>query len=113
MFANVTVPIPASLSKSAAQTPGWARPDKKVSANTLRRIQPAYYGMVKCIDDNIGKILAALRETDVLEKTIVVFTSDHGDLCGEHGKLNKGTRTRVRRASPSSCITRSAFQRAP
>ena len=90
MFANTPVPIPASLAKTPAQTPGWARPDRKVNARTLRRIQPAYYGMVKCIDDNVGKILAALRERGVLERTVVVFTADHGDLCGEHGRLNKG-----------------------
>ena len=51
---------------------------------------PAYYGMVKCIDDNVGRILDTLRENDLLENTIVVFTADHGDLCGEHGRLNKG-----------------------
>jgi arylsulfatase A-like enzyme len=46
--------------------------------------------MVKCIDDNVGKILDTLRQLDLLDRTIVVFTSDHGDLCGEHGRLNKG-----------------------
>jgi arylsulfatase A-like enzyme len=38
----------------------------------------------------VGEILDVLREQRLLEKTIVVFTSDHGDLCGEHGRLNKG-----------------------
>jgi arylsulfatase A-like enzyme len=49
-----------------------------------------YFGMVKCIDDNVGKILDALRSAGVLEDTIVVFTSDHGDMCGQHGLRNKG-----------------------
>lgn len=49
-----------------------------------------YFGMVKCIDDNVGKVLATLRETGLLEKTFIVFTSDHGDMCGEHGRDNKG-----------------------
>ena len=51
---------------------------------------PRYFGMVKCIDDNVGKILEALRAAGVMENTIVVFTADHGDMCGEHGKVNKG-----------------------
>jgi arylsulfatase A-like enzyme len=51
---------------------------------------PAYYGMVKCLDDNIGKILNTLRKNNQIKNTIIVFTSDHGDLCGEHGRLNKG-----------------------
>ncbi|MDO8545199.1 MAG: sulfatase [Opitutaceae bacterium] len=49
-----------------------------------------YFGMVKCIDDNVGKLLATLRATGVLERTFIVFTSDHGDMCGEHGRQNKG-----------------------
>jgi len=49
-----------------------------------------YFGMVKCIDDNVGKILNALRAAGVADRTIVVFTADHGDMCGEHGRNNKG-----------------------
>ncbi|MCB1093580.1 MAG: sulfatase-like hydrolase/transferase, partial [Verrucomicrobiae bacterium] len=49
-----------------------------------------YFGMVKCVDDNVGRLLAALRETGQLDRTIVLFTSDHGDMCGEHGRYNKG-----------------------
>ena len=49
-----------------------------------------YYGMVKCIDYNIGKLMDTLARNGIDENTIVVFTSDHGDLLNEHGKLNKG-----------------------
>ena len=49
-----------------------------------------YFGMVKCIDDNVGRILDHLRENKLLDNTIIVFTADHGDLCGEHGRHNKG-----------------------
>lgn len=49
-----------------------------------------YFGMVKCIDDNVGRILAFLEENGLEDNTIVVFTSDHGDLMGEHKKHNKG-----------------------
>ncbi len=89
MYENVEVPIPASLQKTRAQSPAWGR-NAGVTAAQLRRIMPKYYGMVKCIDDNVGRILTALRERDLVDNTIVVFTSDHGDLCGEHGRLNKG-----------------------
>ena len=63
-----------------------------VSAKGQGRLEnmSRYFGMIKCIDDNVGKILKALRDAGVLEKTIVVFTSDHGDMCGEHGRNNKG-----------------------
>jgi arylsulfatase A-like enzyme len=49
-----------------------------------------YFGMVKCIDDNVGKLMAGLRAAGVLERTAVVFTADHGDMCGERGLNNKG-----------------------
>lgn len=90
MYDGVDVPIPATLSKTAEQTPGWAVKDKGVNEKNLRKIMPRYYGMVKCIDDNVGKILNSLRSRKLLDKTIIVFTADHGDLCGEHGRLNKG-----------------------
>ena len=51
---------------------------------------PKYFGMVKCIDDNVGRILHLLEQTGALDQTLIVFTLDHGDLCGEHGRLNKG-----------------------
>ncbi|MEE8451784.1 MAG: sulfatase [Thermoguttaceae bacterium] len=52
--------------------------------------QSKYYGMVKCIDDNVGKILQALRADGLIDSTIVIFTADHGDLRGEHHRHNKG-----------------------
>lgn len=89
MYQDVTVPIPVSLKRKAAQIPKWGEP-QGVTAQKLQKLMRQYYGMVKCIDDNVGRILEELRRHDLLEKTIVVFTSDHGDLCGEHGRLNKG-----------------------
>ncbi len=53
--------------------------------NSLRQ----YFGMVKCIDDNIGKLLSYLDNAGIAEDTIVAFTSDHGDMLAEHGKFNK------------------------
>jgi arylsulfatase A-like enzyme len=76
----------------SAQSPGRNLPNyASTLAGTFTKAQMAlYFGMVKCIDDNVGRILAALREAGVLERTFIVFTSDHGDLCGEHGRDNKG-----------------------
>ncbi|MDE0818936.1 MAG: sulfatase-like hydrolase/transferase, partial [Pirellulaceae bacterium] len=49
MYANVKVPIPLTLQRQAAQIPNWGKPANGVSAAQLRKIMPAYYGMVKCI----------------------------------------------------------------
>ena len=90
-YADVTVPVPAStLNKTREQTPFWAAKTPKLTADTVRSLMPKYFGMVECLDDNIGRILQTLRKHQILDRTIIAFTSDHGDLCGEHGRLNKG-----------------------
>ena len=89
MYADVNVPIPMTLIRKPEQIPAWGKP-AGVKPEQLRKLMRNYYGMVKCIDDNVGKILETLRSHKLLDRTIVVFTSDHGDLCGEHGRLNKG-----------------------
>ncbi|MEG0768058.1 MAG: sulfatase-like hydrolase/transferase, partial [Clostridia bacterium] len=48
-----------------------------------------YYGMVSQIDDAIGQLLEGLSQCGQLEDTLIVFTSDHGDLCGNHRMLDK------------------------
>lgn len=89
MYEDVAVPIPTTLTRRPEQIPAWGKP-AGVKPEQLRKLMRNYYGMVKCIDDNVGQILDSLREQKLLDRTIIVFTSDHGDLCGEHGRLNKG-----------------------
>ena len=59
----------------------------ELNQTALRHI----FGMVKCIDDNVGRILQYLEDNKLSQNTIVIFTSDHGDSMGEHAKHNKGT----------------------
>jgi arylsulfatase A-like enzyme len=47
------------------------------------------YGMIEYIDAGIGRILATLDRLDATEDTIIVFTSDHGDMMGDHGLMLK------------------------
>lgn len=89
MYKDVAVPIPVSLTRKPEQIPAWGKP-AGVKPAQLQNLMRNYYGMVKCIDDNVGEVLETLRQHKVLERTVIVFTSDHGDLCGEHGRLNKG-----------------------
>ena len=48
-----------------------------------------YYGLVKEIDDWVGKILDKLDEHNLTENTLVIFTSDHGEMLGAHGMREK------------------------
>lgn len=45
----------------------------------------AYYGMTSYLDDKVGRIMHALEACDLRDDTIVVFTSDHGEMLGERG----------------------------
>lgn len=48
-----------------------------------------YYALVKEVDDWVGEILDKLDELDLTENTLVVFTSDHGEMLGSHGLRGK------------------------
>ena len=48
-----------------------------------------YYQLQRTVDEEIAKVLAALRATKAYENTIVVFSSDHGDMLGAHGGMHQ------------------------
>lgn len=49
-----------------------------------------YYGMISMVGDQVGRIVGLLRSRGQLENTIIVFTSDHGDMMGAHRLMQKG-----------------------
>jgi arylsulfatase A-like enzyme len=49
-----------------------------------------YYAQIANLDDNIGRMFEALEQTGQLNDTIIFYFSDHGDLMGSHGMMNKG-----------------------
>lgn len=55
----------------------------------LRRIKARYWGLNSLVDTHAGRILQALADTGQSDNTIIVFTSDHGDMMGSHGLMNK------------------------
>ncbi|MCL4546039.1 MAG: sulfatase-like hydrolase/transferase [Chloroflexi bacterium] len=62
------------------------------SANrrVVQEMRAQYYGNISLIDDRIGRILDVLAQRDWLQNTWVIYTSDHGELLGDHGLLWKG-----------------------
>ncbi len=92
MYSNIKFEDPRTMYPTPEQTPGWLniRGKKNSGKKVKQQAMAQYFGMVKCIDDNVGRILNHLKENNLEENTIVVFTSDHGDLLYEHQKLNKG-----------------------
>ena len=60
------------------------------SPEDIRRWRAHYYANISLIDEGIGKMLAALEAHGSLERTLIIFTSDHGDSLGDHGLPFKG-----------------------
>lgn len=55
----------------------------------MRNARAHYTGLVKQINEEVGRIVDTLRCNDLLEKTVIIFTNDHGDHLGDHGVEGK------------------------
>ena len=60
------------------------------SERQLRDLIANYYGMISLIDHQVGRLKLALRDLDLLDNTLIVYSTDHGDWLGDHGLLLKG-----------------------
>jgi arylsulfatase A-like enzyme len=56
----------------------------------FRRLRANYYGLVTMVDNAFARIMRALEASGQADHTIVVYTSDHGDMCGDHSLMQKG-----------------------
>lgn len=65
------------------------RDQLEVTPEHVRNARHGYYAMISCIDDKIGRVLEVLDETGLRDNTIVIFTSDHGEMLGERGMWYK------------------------
>lgn len=63
---------------------------RKVSDSDARLGRAYYYSLVKLIDNEMGRVLEALDRLELSENTLIVFTTDHGELLGDHGMWMKG-----------------------
>lgn len=68
---------------------GIRKADRLRDPDSLRRVRRAYYALVTYVDHKVGELLDALEETGFAENTVVIFTSDHGDMLGERGMVQK------------------------
>ncbi|WP_190279478.1 arylsulfatase [Ornithinibacillus gellani] len=55
----------------------------------LQRAQAAYYALITHIDHQIGRFIQAMQEYGVYNDTVILFTSDHGELMGDHHLFRK------------------------
>ena len=55
----------------------------------IQRMRRHYYAKVTTVDEQVGKVLAALEDKGYLENSLLVFCSDHGELLGDHAQAYK------------------------
>ena len=67
----------------------WGYIDPTDKKRWLRHLD-YYVKLQQMADESLGTVLGALEETGAYDDTIVIFTSDHGDMCGSHGLRSKG-----------------------
>ena len=98
LYREADIPMPAAAMPYEAQDPhscrildscDWRR--FGVTERHVRDARHAYFAAISYLDEKIGELLATLATCRFAENTIVVFTSDHGDMLGERGLWFKMT----------------------
>jgi arylsulfatase A-like enzyme len=87
--ADVMAPVRSNDEKAAPHPLYQAFMDERFSKAFSRdevrtRVIPAYMGLIKQIDDQMGVLFSFMEEQGLMENTMIVFTSDHGDYLGDH-----------------------------
>ena len=94
MYPPETIPVPGSIRDPLTHSPYRLRSQQNdqvryKDAGRIQQMRSIYYGMVKEVDDWIGEILQKLDELGLADNTLVIFTSDHGEMLGDHGMHSK------------------------
>ncbi|MCI8624218.1 MAG: arylsulfatase [Provencibacterium sp.] len=88
LYENRTLPAPVTGEWDAEHRDADASaPDAwhgKHSDRETARARQAYYGSITHLDQQIGRVLMYLKKKGLLEDTLILFTSDHGDMLGDH-----------------------------
>lgn len=94
--AEIEIPtLPANLEQTYSQMDRWLNTvhgtdhPLLTDPDSLRKLRRSYYALVTYIDRKVGDLVEALERTGQAEETIIVFTSDHGDMLGEKRMVQK------------------------
>lgn len=79
---EVVLPVEGEVETSSPRL----RENPEKYRETYRLLRASYLAMIEIVDENIGRLLQTLEARGVLDKTLIVFTSDHGTMLGDLGK---------------------------
>ena len=89
LFKEVPFPVPVNYKDGMDKPYGDEWSDIPKSPALIDEWMRVYYAMTANIDWNIGRLQAAIAQAGIEENTILVFTSDHGEMFGAHGRMKK------------------------
>lgn len=97
------IPLPNYVEGELENKPSWQQFDhegayghragyshSEMTEKDHRLVKASYWAMCELIDEQVGRMLEKLEETGQIDNTIVIFTSDHGEMLGDHGIYLKG-----------------------
>ncbi|MCL5744663.1 MAG: sulfatase-like hydrolase/transferase [Acidobacteria bacterium] len=93
MYPDRDIPLPKNFRHDMTHSPYREKAARMAPYHIPENVQcglSIYYGMVKEVDDNVGRLLRRLDENGLTDNTLVVFMSDHGEMMGSHGMGSKG-----------------------
>lgn len=63
----------------------YDRGELNITDEHILKARHAYYSNISYVDERIGEVLEALKRAKVMDNTVIIFCTDHGDMIGEHG----------------------------
>ncbi|MDF2653100.1 MAG: hypothetical protein K0Q73_8905 [Paenibacillus sp.] len=73
-----------------------------IDKQRLYKKRRAYIAMIKLIDDQIGRIFDVLEKEGILDDTVILFTADHGEMLGDHFRIQKSVHFRASATVPAA-----------
>jgi arylsulfatase len=98
-YNGIEVSMPSSTNRPVTEGTGrygallnsflWVSDTETMTPDAIRGMRRAYSADVTIIDEAVGRIISALETKGILDDTWVVYTSDHGEMGGNHGLMSK------------------------
>ncbi|MCL5744597.1 MAG: choline-sulfatase [Acidobacteria bacterium] len=96
LYRNADIPLPKDHGDIRRLSPTYewfiihhGLDREKVPPERIREARRNYLGMISWVDDKVGRILNEMDRLGMSDNSVVVFTSDHGEMMGEHGQWSK------------------------
>jgi len=82
--------VPAPVPPGTGGHPSFGHVEPEAAPPDVAGLRSQYFGMISDVDHQLGRLWDALAERGMWDDTVIIVTSDHGELLGDHGLVGKG-----------------------